>query len=95
MSEEYSRITFASCGDMKITAVKIVRELLGPKDCGLKEAKEIVEGSRHSTILTPVAEEIKKQCEELGAKVFVRPCDPPVGIIRGVDFSKGKKNDPE
>ncbi len=91
MAEEYSRIIFASCGDKKVAAVKIVRDNLDLGHCGLKEAKEIVGGLRQPTALTSVAEKIKKKCEELGAKVIVRPCGPPVGIIRGVDFSKGKK----
>ena len=73
---------------MTVTAIKIVRDNL---KCGLKEAKDIVECLQHVTVLTSVANKIKEKCEkECGANVIVRSCKPPVGIIRGVDFSKGK-----
>jgi large subunit ribosomal protein L7/L12 len=57
----------------KINVIKVVRELTG---LGLKEAKDLVEGSPKpvkENVEKADAEKIKKQLEDGGAKVSVKP----------------------
>jgi len=70
-TEVFSRITFASPGEKKIQAIKCVRTYL---HCGLKEGKEIVEGTRHAEATPEQARLIKEECErDCGSNVIVRP----------------------
>jgi large subunit ribosomal protein L7/L12 len=58
--------------DKKITILKEVRTITG---LGLKEAKELVEGTPKAVkegIAKEAAEEVKKQLEAVGAKVSVK-----------------------
>ena len=65
-------VVMTSFGDNKVGVIKAVRGITG---LGLKEAKEMVEGSP-STVKEGAskdeAEEIKKQLEEAGAKVELK-----------------------
>lgn len=59
--------------DKKIGVIKIVREVTG---LGLKEAKELVEGSPKTlkeSAPKAEADEIKKKLEETGAKATLKP----------------------
>jgi large subunit ribosomal protein L7/L12 len=60
-------------GAEKIKVIKVVRELTG---LGLKEAKDLVEGAPKAVkenIGKDDAEKYKKQLEEVGAKVTIKP----------------------
>jgi large subunit ribosomal protein L7/L12 len=60
-------------GAEKIKVIKVVRELTG---LGLKEAKDLVEGAPKNVkenVSKEDAEKFKKQLEEVGAKVSVKP----------------------
>ena len=65
-------VVMSSFGENKVAVIKAVRGITG---LGLKEAKEMVEGTP-STIKEAAtkdeAEEIKKQLEEAGAKVELK-----------------------
>jgi len=65
-------IVMSSFGDNKVSVIKAVRSITG---LGLKEAKDMVEGTP-STIKEGVAkaeaEELKKQLEEAGAAVELK-----------------------
>jgi large subunit ribosomal protein L7/L12 len=57
----------------KINVIKVVREITG---LGLKEAKDLVEGfpkNVKENVEKPEAEKIKKQLEDGGAKVSIKP----------------------
>jgi large subunit ribosomal protein L7/L12 len=65
-------VVLAEVGAEKIKVIKVVRELTG---LGLKEAKAVVDGAPGKVkegIGKEEAEEIKKQLEEVGAKVEVK-----------------------
>jgi len=60
-------------GAEKIKVIKVVRELTG---LGLKEAKDLVEGAPKAVkenVGKDDAEKFKKQLEEVGAKVSIKP----------------------
>jgi len=65
-------VVMSSFGDNKVAVIKVVRAVTG---LGLKEAKDLVEGTP-STVKEGVpkdeAENVKKQLEEAGAKVDVK-----------------------
>lgn len=65
-------VIMSSFGENKVSVIKAVRALTG---LGLKEAKDLVEGTP-STIKEGIAkaeaEEIKKQLEEAGASVDIK-----------------------
>ena len=65
-------VVMSSFGDNKVAVIKAVRAITG---LGLKEAKEMVEGTP-STIKEAApkdeAEEVKKQLEEAGAQVELK-----------------------
>lgn len=64
-------IILEDLGKNKIAVLKVVRELT---NLGLKEAKELVESTPtvfKSKVAKAVAEDIKKQLEEVGAKVTI------------------------
>jgi large subunit ribosomal protein L7/L12 len=65
-------VVMSSFGENKVSVIKVVRTLTG---LGLKEAKDLVEGSP-STVKEGVskaeAEDVKKQLEEAGAKVDIK-----------------------
>lgn len=70
-AEEASTINviLADCGDKKIQVLKAIREITG---LGLKEAKELVDNTPKAvkeSVEKDEADTIKKQLEELGAKV--------------------------
>jgi large subunit ribosomal protein L7/L12 len=65
-------VVLAEVGGEKIKVIKVVRELTG---LGLKEAKAVVDGAPGKVkegIAKEEAEEIKKQLEEVGAKVEIK-----------------------
>ncbi len=65
-------VVLAEVGGEKIKVIKVVRELTG---LGLKEAKAVVDsapGKVKEGIAKEEAEEIKKQLEEVGAKVEIK-----------------------
>ena len=65
-------VVLAEVGPEKIKVIKVVRELTG---LGLKEAKAVVDeapGKVKEGIAKEEAEEIKKQLEEVGAKVEIK-----------------------
>ena len=65
-------VVLAAAGDKKINVIKVVREITG---LGLKEAKDLVEGSPKpvkENIAKEEAEKIKKQLEDGGAKVSLK-----------------------
>ena len=65
-------ITLEDAGAQKIQVIKIVKEILA---LGLKEAKDIVDGAPKVVkegVVADEAENIKKQLEEVGAKVSVK-----------------------
>ena len=58
--------------DKKIAIIKVVREITG---LGLKEAKDLVEGAPKPVkegVDKPTSEKIKKQLEDVGAKVAIK-----------------------
>ena len=65
-------VILASFGDKKVGVIKAVREATG---LGLKEAKAVVDGAPKTlkeAVSKEEAEDIKKQLEEVGAKVTVK-----------------------
>ena len=59
-------------GASKVKVIKVVREITG---LGLKEAKAVVDGAPKAlkeAVSKEEAEDIKKQLEEVGAKVTVK-----------------------
>ena len=65
-------VILASFGDKKIEVIKVVRALTG---LGLKEAKDLVDGSPKpvkTAVPKDEAENMKKQLEEAGAKVEIK-----------------------
>ncbi|MDP4553321.1 50S ribosomal protein L7/L12 [Alkalihalobacillus macyae] len=65
-------VVLESAGSSKIKVIKVVREITG---LGLKEAKELVDGSPSSIkegIAKEEAEELKGKLEEVGAVVEVK-----------------------
>ena len=59
-------------GGQKVKVIKVVREITG---LGLKEAKAVVDGAPKAikeAVSKEEAEDIKKQLEEVGAKVTVK-----------------------
>ena len=74
-AEEQTEFTvvLASFGDNKVNVIKAVREITG---LGLKEAKDAVEGAPKAikeNVGKEDAEKFKKQLEEVGAKVSIKP----------------------
>jgi large subunit ribosomal protein L7/L12 len=65
-------VVMSSFGENKVAVIKVVRSVTG---LGLKEAKDLVEGTP-STVKEGVskdeAEDVKKKLEEAGAKVDVK-----------------------
>ena len=73
-AEEQSEfnVELTSFGANKVAVIKAVREITG---LGLKEAKDMVEGAPSvlkEAVSKEEAEDIKKQLEEVGAKVTVK-----------------------
>ena len=65
-------VILADGGANKLKAVKIVKEITG---LGLKEAKDMVDGAPKTLkegVSKEEAESIKKQLEEVGAKVEIK-----------------------
>jgi large subunit ribosomal protein L7/L12 len=65
-------LVLTSFGENKVPVIKVVREITG---LGLKEAKDLVEGTPSNVkegIPKAEAEEIKKKLEEVGASVEVK-----------------------
>ena len=65
-------VVLTSFGANKVPVIKIVRELTG---LGLKEAKDLVEGTPSSVtegVAKAEAEEVQKKLEEVGASVEVK-----------------------
>jgi large subunit ribosomal protein L7/L12 len=65
-------VVLAKAGDKKIDVIKVIRELTG---LGLKEAKDLVEGTPKTLkegVSKDEAEDIKKKLTEAGAKVEVK-----------------------
>ena len=65
-------VVLADAGDKKINVIKEVRAITG---LGLKEAKDLVEGSPKPVkegVAKAEAEELKKKLEEAGAKVELK-----------------------
>jgi large subunit ribosomal protein L7/L12 len=64
-------VTLEAAGDKKIEVIKVVRAITG---LGLKEAKDLVDGAPKQVkagIAKDEADNIKKQLEDVGAKVKV------------------------
>ena len=64
-------VVLASVGDKKINVIKEVRAITG---LGLKEAKDLVEGAPKpvkEAVSKDEAEKLKKQLEDVGAKVDI------------------------
>lgn len=69
---EFDAILEEFPADKKIAVLKVVRTITG---LGLKEAKDLVEGAPKpikEAVAKEAAEDIKKQLEEVGAKVTVK-----------------------
>ena len=65
-------VELTEVGPNKVKVIKVVREITG---LGLKEAKAVVEGAPKAikeAVSKEEAEDIKKQLEEVGAKVTVQ-----------------------
>ena len=64
-------VELTEVGGQKVKVIKVVREITG---LGLKEAKELVDngGKLKEAVSKEEAEDIKKQLEEVGAKVTVK-----------------------
>ena len=65
-------VILKDAGASKINVIKVVREITG---LGLKEAKAVVDGAPKAlkeAVSKEEAEDIKKQLEEVGAKVTVK-----------------------
>ena len=65
-------VELTEVGGQKVKVIKVVREITG---LGLKEAKAVVDGAPKAIkeeVSKEEAEDIKKQLEEVGAKVTVK-----------------------
>ena len=65
-------VELTEVGGQKVKVIKVVREITG---LGLKEAKAVVDGAPKplkEAVSKEEAEDIKKQLEEVGAKVTVK-----------------------
>ena len=65
-------VELTEVGGQKVKVIKVVREIRG---LGLKEAKAVVDGAPKAikeAVSKEEAEDIKKQLEEVGAKVTVK-----------------------
>ena len=65
-------VELTEVGGQKVQVIKVVREITG---LGLKEAKAVVDGAPKAlkeAVSKEEAEDIKKQLEEVGAKVTVK-----------------------
>ena len=65
-------VELTATGDQKVKVIKVVREVTG---LGLKEAKDLVDGAPKvlkTEVSKEEAENIKKQLEEVGAKVTLK-----------------------
>ena len=65
-------VELTEVGPNKVKVIKVVREVTG---LGLKEAKDVVDGAPKAikeAVSKEEAEDIKKQLEEVGAKVTVK-----------------------
>ena len=65
-------VELTEVGGQKVKVIKVVREVTG---LGLKEAKAVVDGAPKAlkeAVSKEEAEDIKKQLEEVGAKVTVK-----------------------
>ena len=65
-------VELTEVGGQKVKVIKVVREITG---LGLKEAKAVVDGAPKAikeAVSKEDAEDIKKQLEEVGAKVTVK-----------------------
>ena len=65
-------VELTEVGGQKVKVIKVVREITG---LGLKEAKDLVDGAPKTlkeAVSKEEAEDIKKQLEEVGAKVTVK-----------------------
>ena len=65
-------VELTEVGGQKVKVIKVVREITG---LGLKEAKAVVDGAPKAikeAVSEEEAEDIKKQLEEVGAKVTVK-----------------------
>jgi large subunit ribosomal protein L7/L12 len=65
-------VVMSSFGENKVAVIKVVRAVTG---LGLKEAKDLVEGSPSNVkegVSKDEAEDVKKKLEEAGAKVDVK-----------------------
>ena len=65
-------VELTEVGGQKVKVIKVVREITG---LGLKEAKAVVDGAPKAikeAVSKEAAEDIKKQLEEVGAKVTVK-----------------------
>ena len=65
-------VELTEVGGQKVKVIKVVREITG---LGLKEAKTVVDGAPKAikeAVSKEEAEDIKKQLEEVGAKVTVK-----------------------
>ena len=65
-------VELTEVGGQKVKVIKVVREITG---LGLKEAQAVVDGAPKSikeAVSKEEAEDIKKQLEEVGAKVTVK-----------------------
>ena len=65
-------VELTAAGDQKVKVIKVVREATG---LGLKEAKDVVDGAPKvlkTEVSKEEAENIKKQLEEVGAKVTLK-----------------------
>ena len=65
-------VELTEVGGQKVKVIKVVREITG---LGLKEAKAVVDGAPKAlkeAVSKEEAEDIKKQLEEVGAKVKVK-----------------------
>ena len=65
-------VELTKVGGQKVKVIKVVREITG---LGLKEAKAVVDGAPKAlkeAVSKEEAEDIKKQLEEVGAKVTVK-----------------------
>lgn len=65
-------VELTEVGGQKVKVIKVVREITG---LGLKEAKAVVDGAPKvvkEAVSKEEAEELKKQFEEVGAKVTVK-----------------------
>ena len=65
-------VELTEVGGQKVKVIKVVREITG---LGLKEAKAVVDGAPKAikeAVSKEEAEDIKKQLEEVGAKVTIK-----------------------